>query len=305
MMVHTILLPPPYVNPDNEDGKETEVTKDQVQPTSSQSTIRVQPPVVQIKEKVPNLGRSPIVGSFELKLNDATRKDHFPLPFMDQMLERLAGNEFYCFLDGFSGYFQIPIDPQDQGKRPPLLPRWGPCLQMNALLALCNAPGTFSKVKERINTFILFTMRVRLDPGLTSLYTIRKGNCLLSVYALEKFRPYLVLSKTIVYTDHSAIKYLMAKQDAKSRLLRWILLLQEFNLEIRDKKGAENVAADHLSRPSDLREEEGHLSANYTARKVFNSGFFWPTIYKDASNLVKHCDACQRQGKISQRDEMP
>ncbi|PWA81826.1 hypothetical protein CTI12_AA183720 [Artemisia annua] len=48
------------------------------------------------------------------KLNEATRKDHFPLPFMDQMIERLAGNEFYCFLDGFSGYFQIPIDPPDQ-----------------------------------------------------------------------------------------------------------------------------------------------------------------------------------------------
>nr|GEV96061.1 reverse transcriptase domain-containing protein [Tanacetum cinerariifolium] len=50
------------------------------------------------------------------KLNEATRKDHFPLPFMDQMLERLAGNEYYCFLDGFFGYFQIPIDPRDQGK---------------------------------------------------------------------------------------------------------------------------------------------------------------------------------------------
>nr|GEY93246.1 reverse transcriptase domain-containing protein [Tanacetum cinerariifolium] len=50
------------------------------------------------------------------KLNDATRKDHFSLPFMDQMLERLAKNEYYCFLDGFSGYFQIPIDPQDQKK---------------------------------------------------------------------------------------------------------------------------------------------------------------------------------------------
>ncbi|GJS51034.1 reverse transcriptase domain-containing protein [Tanacetum coccineum] len=50
------------------------------------------------------------------KLNDATRKDHFPLPFMDQMLERLAENEYYCFLDGFSGYFQIPIDPLDQEK---------------------------------------------------------------------------------------------------------------------------------------------------------------------------------------------
>ncbi|GKA13424.1 hypothetical protein Tco_0693070 [Tanacetum coccineum] len=50
------------------------------------------------------------------KLNEATRKDHFPLPFMDQMLERLAGNEYYCFLDGFSGYIQIPIDPKDQEK---------------------------------------------------------------------------------------------------------------------------------------------------------------------------------------------
>nr|GFA97041.1 reverse transcriptase domain-containing protein [Tanacetum cinerariifolium] len=50
------------------------------------------------------------------KLNEATRKDHFPLPFMDQMLERLAGNEYYCFLDGFSGYFQILIDPKDREK---------------------------------------------------------------------------------------------------------------------------------------------------------------------------------------------
>nr|GFC21471.1 reverse transcriptase domain-containing protein [Tanacetum cinerariifolium] len=50
------------------------------------------------------------------KLNEATRKDHFPFPFMDQMLERLVGNKYYCFLDGFSGYFQIPIDPRDQEK---------------------------------------------------------------------------------------------------------------------------------------------------------------------------------------------
>ncbi|GJT79384.1 reverse transcriptase domain-containing protein [Tanacetum coccineum] len=68
------------------------------------------------------------------------------------------------------------------------------------------------------------------------------------VYAFEKFRPYLVLSKSIVYTDHSALKYLFNKQDAKPRLLRWVLLLQEFDIIIRDKKGAENLAADHLSR---------------------------------------------------------
>jgi len=50
------------------------------------------------------------------KLNDATRKDHFPLPFMDQMLERLAGQAFYCFLDGYFGYNQIAVDPKDQEK---------------------------------------------------------------------------------------------------------------------------------------------------------------------------------------------
>ncbi|GJT39554.1 reverse transcriptase domain-containing protein [Tanacetum coccineum] len=68
------------------------------------------------------------------------------------------------------------------------------------------------------------------------------------VYAFKKFRPYLVLSKTIVYTDHSALKHLIAKQDAKPRLLWWILLLQEFDAIIRDKKGAENLTADHLYR---------------------------------------------------------
>ncbi|GJY98985.1 reverse transcriptase domain-containing protein [Tanacetum coccineum] len=79
-------------------------------------------------------------------------------------------------------------------------------------------------------------------------YTTTKKELLAVVYAFEKFWPYLVLSKTIVYTDHSALKYLLAKQDAKPRLLRWILLLQEFDVIIRDKKGAENLAADHLSR---------------------------------------------------------
>ncbi|GJW88846.1 reverse transcriptase domain-containing protein [Tanacetum coccineum] len=79
-------------------------------------------------------------------------------------------------------------------------------------------------------------------------YTTTEKELLAIVYAFEKFRPYLVLSKTIVYTDHSALKYLLAKQDAKPRLLRWILLLQEFDVIIRDKKGAENLAADHLSR---------------------------------------------------------
>nr|GEV04605.1 reverse transcriptase domain-containing protein [Tanacetum cinerariifolium] len=79
-------------------------------------------------------------------------------------------------------------------------------------------------------------------------YTTTKKELLAVMYAFEKFRPYLVLSKSIVYTDHSALKYLFNKKDAKRRFLRWFLLLQEFNITIRDKKGAENLAADHLSR---------------------------------------------------------
>nr|GEX72959.1 reverse transcriptase domain-containing protein [Tanacetum cinerariifolium] len=164
------------------------------------------------------------------------------------------------------------------------------------------------------------------------------------VYAFEKFRPYLVLLKTIMYMDHSALKYLLAKQDAKPRLLWWILLLQEFDVIIRDKKGAENLTADHLSRLENPHQDElekkeitetfpletlvirrcvrgqkaidilmachngptkGHHGANLTAKKVFDSGFYWLTIYRDSHDLVIRCDACQRHGKNSQRDEMP
>nr|GFA18197.1 reverse transcriptase domain-containing protein [Tanacetum cinerariifolium] len=74
------------------------------------------------------------------KLNEATRKDHFPLPFMDQMPERLAGNEYYCFLDGFSGYFQIPIEPRDQEKTTFTCP-YGTFAYRRMPFGLCNAPG--------------------------------------------------------------------------------------------------------------------------------------------------------------------
>ena len=68
------------------------------------------------------------------------------------------------------------------------------------------------------------------------------------VYALDKFRVYLVGSDIIRFTDHSSLKYLLTKKNAKARLIIWVLLLQDFNLQIRDKKGVENVVANHLSR---------------------------------------------------------
>ena len=79
-------------------------------------------------------------------------------------------------------------------------------------------------------------------------YATTEKEFLAIVYACEKFRSYLVASKAIIYTNHAALKYPMAKKDAKPRLIWWILLLQEFNIEIRDKEGSENLVADHVSR---------------------------------------------------------
>nr|GFC78608.1 transposon Ty3-I Gag-Pol polyprotein [Tanacetum cinerariifolium] len=77
-------------------------------------------------------------------------------------------------------------------------------------------------------------------------YTTTEKEMLAVVYAFKKFRSYLIMNKSIVYTDHSALKYLFAKKDAKARLHRWILLLQEFDFKVIDTRGAENYAADHL-----------------------------------------------------------
>nr|GEU42245.1 putative athila transposon protein [Tanacetum cinerariifolium] len=241
------------------------------------------------------------------KLNEATRKDHSPLPFMDQMLKRLAGNQYYCFLDGFSGYFQIPIDPKDQEKTTFTCP-YGTFAYRRMPFGLCNAPGTFQRCMIAIfHDMIEKTMEVFMndfsvlgnsfqsclshlekmlkrckDTNLCpnweksqgrnilgqrqdkhfrpiyyasktmteaeSKYTTTKKEMLAVLYAFYKFRSYLILNKSIVYTDHSALKYLFAKKDSKAQLLRWVLLLQEFTFKVVDTKGAENMAADHLSR---------------------------------------------------------
>ncbi|GKD28613.1 reverse transcriptase domain-containing protein [Tanacetum coccineum] len=319
------------------------------------------------------------------KLNEATRKDHFPLPFMDQMLERLAGNEFYCFLDGFSSYFQIPIDPQDQEKTTFTCP-YGTFAYRRMPFGLCNAPGTFQRCMMAIfHDMIEKTMEVFMDnfsvfgdsfdsclsnlekmlkrcedtnlvlnwekchfmckEGIVLGHKISKSGIEVDrekvdviaklphpttvkgvrsflghvgfyrrfiqdfskiarpmTHLLEKETPF-VFSKDCIdafetlkkklteapilvvpdwnlpfelmcdasdfaigavlgqrktkhfqpihyamYMDHSALKYLLNKQDAKPRLLRWVLLLQEFDIIIRDKKGTENLAAHHLSR---------------------------------------------------------
>ena len=357
------------------------------------------------------------------KLNAGTRKDHFPLPFVDQMLERVAGHEFYCFLDGYSGYNQIEIALEDQEKTTFTCP-FGTFAFREMPFGLCNAPGTFQrcmmgifsdmieiileifmddfsvfgdsfaicleilrKVLERcqeknlvlnwekchfmvtqgivldhivskdgievdkakvelisnlptpkcvrdIRSFlghacfyrrfikdfsaiarplctllakdVPFTWSQACDIAFTKLknmlvsppimrspnwdlpfeimcdasdyaigamlgqredkkafviyyasktldsaqanYTTTEKEFLAVVFALEKFRSYIVGSPVTIFTELAALKYLLSKQDTKPRLTRWILLCQEFNLTIKDKKGVENVVADHLSR---------------------------------------------------------
>nr|GFC23512.1 reverse transcriptase domain-containing protein [Tanacetum cinerariifolium] len=110
------------------------------------------------------------------KLNEATRKDHFPLPFMDQMLERLAGNEYYCFLDGFSGYFQIPIDPRDQEKTTFTCP-YGTFAYRRMPFGLCNAPGTIQRCMLAIfHDMAEKTMEVFMDDF--SVFGNSFDNCL-------------------------------------------------------------------------------------------------------------------------------
>ncbi|GJY47928.1 reverse transcriptase domain-containing protein [Tanacetum coccineum] len=442
------------------------------------------------------------------KLNEATRKDHFPLPFMDQMLERLAGNDYYCFLDGFSGYFQIPIDPHDQEKTTFTYP-YGMFAYRRMPFGLCNAPGTFQRcmmaifhdmiekmmevfmddflvfgnsfenclsrvdkmlqrcedtnlclnwekchfmVKEGIvlghkiskngiefdkakvdvisklphpttvkgvqnflghagfyrrfikdfskisrpithllekNTLFIFfdeciqafqTLKKKLteSPILIALdwdlpfelmcdasdfnigavlgqryekqfrpihyasktmneaeshYTTMEKEMLAVVYAFKKFRSYLVNEKFPLetlnmvtfrgdsstpwfadYANYHAgnfnIKGMSSQQKNKffkdvkdyfwgDPCLFKICVDQMIWRCVAGQEAVDILTACH-SGPTG-----GHYGANYTAKKVFDSGFYWHTIYRDAHDLVTRCDTCQRQGKLLQRDEMP
>ncbi|XP_020202854.1 uncharacterized protein LOC109788523, partial [Cajanus cajan] len=357
------------------------------------------------------------------RLNQATRKDHFPLPFIDQMLECLASKSHYCFLDGFSGYFQIHIAPEDQEKTIFTCP-FGTFAYRRMPFGLCNAPGIFQRcmlsifsdfLENCIEVFmddftvngcsfdacldsldrvlnrcietnlilnfekchfmveqgiilghIISSKGIEVDPAKVSVisqlpypscvrevrsflghagfyrrfvkefskkalplsnllqkdvdfvfddrckqafdclkealtttpiiqapdwtvpfelmcdasnyalgavlaqrvdkfprviyyssrtldasqanYTTTEKELLAIVFTLDKFRSYLLGSRVIVYTDHAALKYLLKKAESKPRLIRWMLWLQEFDLDIRDRSGAQNLVADHLSR---------------------------------------------------------
>nr|GEY89474.1 reverse transcriptase domain-containing protein [Tanacetum cinerariifolium] len=136
-----------------------------------------------------------------------------------------------------------------------------------------------------------------------SKYTMNEKEMSAVVYAFENFRSYLILNKSIVYTDHSALKYLFQKKDSKARLLRWVLLLQEFTFKVIDTKGAENLAADHLRCVSGQEAVDilkvchsgptgGHHGPNYIARKlVYEKAFHLPVeLEHKAYWALKHAN---------------
>nr|GEV16602.1 reverse transcriptase domain-containing protein [Tanacetum cinerariifolium] len=245
----------------------------------------------------------------------------YPISYSPWMLERLTGNEYYCFLDGFSGYFQIPIDPKDQENTTFTCP-YGTFDYKRMPFGLYNAPGTFQRCMMAIFHDMIEQTMERVEKHFRPIhyasktmtqaktnYTTTKKEMLTVVYAFEKFRSYLIMNKSIVYTDHSALKYLFAKKEAKARLLHWILLLQEFDfktfpLESLNKTAHQDsstlwfadfanyhagkfIIKDQIIRRCVAGQEAidilkachsrpigGYYGANYTAKKVFDSGSF-------------------------------
>ncbi|CAN6695174.1 unnamed protein product [Malus baccata var. baccata] len=201
------------------------------------------------------------------KINATTRKDHFPLPFLDQMLE---------------SYNQIVIAPDDQEKTIFTCPFGTFAYRRMSFGFYTRFIKDFSKIAQPLCRLLQKDVSFEFNEACEKAFKHLKDllttapiitppdwsipfdlMCDASDYALgavlgqrkiNSHISYLIGTKVIVFTDHAALKYLFTKKEAKPRLIRWMLLLQEFDIEIRDKKRCENVVADHLSRL--VREEE-------------------------------------------------
>nr|GEW22089.1 reverse transcriptase domain-containing protein [Tanacetum cinerariifolium] len=287
------------------------------------------------------------------KLNDATRKDHFPLPFMDQMFERLAGNEFYCFLDGFQGISKFLLIHKTRKKL--LSHALMEPSRTNACLLACVMLQSLG-IGHKISKSGIEVDRAKVDviaklPHPTTVKGVRSflGHAgfyrrFIKVFTkiarpmshlLEKETPFvfskecieafntlnkkLIEAPILVVPDWNLPFELMCNASdyaigavlgqRKSKHFQPIHYASKTMTEAQihyttTEKEMLVVEAFEILKACHEGPSRGHHGANLIAKKVFDAGFFWPLIYRDAHEMIKTCDICQRQGKISQRDEM-
>ncbi|GJS94788.1 reverse transcriptase domain-containing protein [Tanacetum coccineum] len=235
------------------------------------------------------------------KLNEATRKDYFPLPFMDQMLERLAGNKFLCFLDEFSKYFQIPIELVDQEKTTFICP-YGTYAYKRMPFGLCNAPATFQQCMIAIFQDMLETsMEEKCH------FMVTEGIMLVhKVYGvgMEVDKIYIALIRWILLLqEFASMNQKQEKEQKNCVTANNLLRVENPNLEeLRDEDINDNFPNETLMNVSSNDEDKipwGHCGPSTITKKVFDARFYWPTIFKEAYALVQNCDACQHSGSLS------
>nr|GEV13161.1 reverse transcriptase domain-containing protein [Tanacetum cinerariifolium] len=252
----------------------------------------------------------------------------------DKTCDGMERNEYYCFLDGFSGYFQIPIDQKDQEKTTFTCP-YGTFAYKRMPFELCNAPGMFQRCMMAIfHDMIEQIMEVFMDDfsifgaeNYAADHLSRLENPYENVFdpkEINKFFPLETISK-LTHHDQSTPWFTdFANYHAGKFIIKGMSTQQKYKFfkDVKhyfwDDPYLFKTCADQVIQRCVAGQEavdiliachsgpiEGHYGSNYTAKKVFDLGFYWPTIYKDAFELVKYCDSCQRQGKISQKDDMP
>ncbi|XP_022845258.1 uncharacterized protein LOC111368245 [Olea europaea var. sylvestris] len=294
------------------------------------------------------------------KLNAATRKDHFSLPFIDQILERLVGHSHCCFMDRYSGYNQIPRC---------MIAIFSDMIE-KFIEVFMNDFSVFESSFDECLEHLSLVLQRCTETNLESTFEFM-DECLLVFNTLKEK---LISAPVIITPDWNLPFELMCNASdfavgtvlgQRRNKIFYVIYYAKFELEIRDKKGSENVVADHLSRleateqtetveinevfPDEqifgmeeaplyadivnylarrgadqivrryVPEEEvplilehchsstyaGHFGTSKIATKIIQSGFYWPTLFKDASEFVKRCDRCQRTGNIFRRNEMP